>query len=96
MQGLHSVCPPFRRRRGYFGKPHPRAGFLAMCMGCATQTTTWSQWEGGWKQVCFISSITMWPCKTAKEYKKGRALSPYASSNIKMLLVLITVSSGQN
>lgn len=24
-----------------------------------------SVWEGGWKQVCFISSIIMWPCKTA-------------------------------
>lgn len=34
--GLHSVCPPVRYR-GCFGKPHPRAGFLAvLCMGCGT------------------------------------------------------------
>lgn len=24
-----------------------------------------SVWEGGWKQVCLISNIIMWPCKTA-------------------------------
>lgn len=56
-------------------------------LGTTTTThSTVSPWEGGWEQVCFISSIIMWLCKAACEYE-----APCSTSGVRMELVLSNV-----
>lgn len=59
-------CLPLRRVQRVFWEATSQCRLLScpMC-GLYDLEHCVSVLEGSWRQVCFISSITMWPCKTA-------------------------------